>query len=210
MPDAERRKHALNFLNNSIQGRSPRRDEFTAYGQACLQFCKQVTIPLSKHNVRLFAAVVPHLPKPETQPEEYLRKDKVFLLERYFYFLEERQEMGLLLLDGSDKAADRKLVRRLEAYFTKTHTGRQRTQWIVPVPFFVESDMAYGVQVADLCIYCLNWGWRRPRMNKPCRDEIKPFAANLETLFWQGQGYRNRNVFESYGVFHVPDLYDSR
>lgn len=36
METAERRKHALNFLNSGQQGRPPRYDEFTAYGQACL------------------------------------------------------------------------------------------------------------------------------------------------------------------------------
>ena len=27
-------------------------------------------------------------------------------------------------------------------------------------PFFVASDMSYAVQAADVCMYCVNWGFR--------------------------------------------------
>ena len=81
---------------------------------------------------------------------------------------------GLLVLDEVDKAEDRRFVRRLEAYFRRTHTGRYRTAWIVPTPLFVASDMNYAVQAADLCIYCVNWGFRLPSygMDAPARAEI--------------------------------------
>ena len=86
----------------------------------------------------------------------------VFLLERFFYFLEAKREHGVLVMDETDKHEDRRFVARMEEYFTKTATGRYRTAWIVPTPFFVSSDMAYAVQAADLCIYCINWGFAWP------------------------------------------------
>ena len=210
MDDAERRKHALNFLNSGVQGCKPRRDEFTAYGQACIALAEGVILLLKSHDAKLFAAMIPRVPRPLTAGEEMLRKDLVFLLERYFYFLESRREMGLLVMDGSEKQADRKLVRRMESYFTQSMIGRQRTQWIVPVPMFVESDMAYGVQVADLCIYCLNWGWRLAGMTEPTRPEIEPFALLLEGVIWHGEGYRDRKVFKTHGTVYVPDPYEPR
>jgi len=210
MDDAERRKHALNFLNSGVQGRKPRRDEFTAYGQACIALAEGVILLLRSHDAKLFAGVIPRVPRPSTAQEEMLRKDLVFLLERYFYFLESEREMGLLVMDGSEKQADRKLVRRMESYFTRTMPGRQRTQWIVPVPMFVESDMAYGIQVADLCIYCLNWGWRLPGMTEPTRAEIEPFVWLLEKIIWHGEGYRDGKVFKTNGMFYVPDPYEPR
>ena len=75
-------------------------------------------------------------------------------------------------MDEVEKVADRALVRQLEAYFTNTGTGRYRTQWIVPSPFFVASDMIYAMQAADICIYCVNWGFRIPSrgMNAPTRS----------------------------------------
>src|SRR5665213_748089 len=46
-------------------------------------------------------------------------------------------------MDEVEKSEDRRFVRRLHSYFTKTQTGRYRTQWIVPTPLFVASDMTY-------------------------------------------------------------------
>ena len=210
MDDAERRKNALNFLNNSQQHRSPRRDEFTAYGQSCLALAEGVIQLLCSHDAKLFAAAIPKGPRPPGVPDEFLRKDLVFLLERYFYFLEERHETGLLVMDGTDKTADRKLVHRMEKYFTQTMVGRQRTQWIVPVPLFVESDMAYGVQIADVCIYALNWGWRLGNMTEPTRAEIVPIARLLDPIIWHGEGNREGQTFKTYGTVFVPDPYAAR
>lgn len=54
---------------------------------------------------------------------------------------EEKKQHGILVLDEVEKTADRKFVARLERYFTKTTTGRYRSHWVVPPPFFVSSDM---------------------------------------------------------------------
>ena len=75
---------------------------------------------------------------------------------------------------------------------------------------FVESDMAYGVQVADLCIYCLNWGCRLAGMTEPKRSEIEPFVCLLENIIWHGEGYREGRVFKTHGVFYVSDPYETR
>lgn len=208
--DAARRKHVVNFLAASRQNRKPRREEFTAYGQACVAMAEGIIQLLKSHDAHLFAAMVPPHQKPATVAADYLRKDMVFLFERYFYFLEAKREMGLLVMDGTDKAADRRMVRSIERYFTLTLTGRQRTQWIVPAPLFVESDMAYGVQAADLCIYCLNWALRLPGMTEPIRKEIEPFVWLLERIVWHGDGYRSDKVFKTHGTVYVPDLYEPR
>ena len=211
MPEAERRKQALNFLNSGAQKRSPRRDEFTAFGQACLAMAEGILHLLGSHDALVFAAAIPCTAPPAgLQLPDFLRKDLVFLLERFFYFLESQRQPGLLVMDGSEKQADRKLVRRIERYFTQTMTGRQRTQWIVPVPLFVESDMAYGVQVADLCIYCLNWAWRLGTMTQPIREEIRPFVDLIQNSIWHGEGYRDGRVFPTHGTVYVPDPYAPR
>ena len=208
--EAARRKHALNFLNSSRQGRSPRRDEFTAYGQASIAMAEAILPLLVSHDAVVFASIIPKVDRPINAPEDYLRKDQVFLFERFFYFLQSRQETGLLVMDESDKEGDRKFVRHMERYFTLTQMGRQRTQWIVPAPFFVQSDMAYGVQVADLCIYCLNWGLRLAGMTEAVRPEIEPFVWLFDRAFWHGDGYRDGTVFKTHGVFYVPDPYEAR
>lgn len=212
--DAARRKHALNFLNCKGQARTPRRDEFTAYGQACLAFVERTAETLRSHGCRLFASMIPCMKPPRDARTDVPRKDVVFLLERYFYFLEEAQESGLIVMDGTDKNTDRDFVRRMTQYFTGTLTGKQRTKWVVPVPLFVESDMAYGVQLADLCIYCLNWGYRTSKMTGRVRTDVRDFAWLLEPLIWKGSGYRqNATGIETYptsSVVYVPDPYLSR
>jgi hypothetical protein len=210
MEGAALRAHALNFLNASIQGKSPRRDEFTAFGQACIRMADGIIDILRGHNAKVFASMIPCVEAPPGPEFEYPRKDTVFLLERYFYFLNERREMGLLVMDGSDKHADRRFMKRVERYFADSATGKHRTRWIVPAPFFVESDMAYGVQIADLCIYCVNWGYRNARVVGSSRSEIEPFAWRIEHLMWRGRTERGGKVFDTESIVFVPDPYTAR
>lgn len=216
MNDEERRKHCRAFLTKGLEKKSNQtREEFTAYGQGCLEMAQGMFQLLQDYNAKILASAVPRgaARAPAGMSEDLLRKDQVFLLERYYYLLEESQEHGLLVLDEVEKTADRKFVRRLERYFTRTATGRFRSRWVVPTPFFVSSDMTYAVQAADLCIYCLNWGFRLPGqgMNAPVREEIADAFANwLRRLQFRGEGYRDGNVFPSFGIVYVPDLYEAR
>ena len=77
--------------------------------------------------------------------------------------------LGSWAKSGWDKNLFRKkrLARRLvyEVY-------RDINNWPVLTRPVTESDMAYGVQAADLCIYCLNWGWRLRDMTEPTRKDI--------------------------------------
>ena len=215
MPDEERRKHCRGFLTKGLEKKSPIRTEFTAYGQASLEMATGMFELLRNYKACLFAAAIPRsVIKPDTfEAEEYLRKDQVFLLERYFYFLQQEAQHGLLVMDEVEKAEDRRFVRRLEAYFRRTETGRYRSAWIVPAPFFVSSDMTYPVQAADLAIYCVNWGFRLPTrgMDAPVRPEIADnYGRWLAQLQFRGEGHRDGAVYDSYGIVFVPDPYEAR
>jgi hypothetical protein len=210
MTSAARQKHCRAFLTKGLQKATPTSEEFCAYGQACIEMARGMFQLLRDHKALLFASAIPRgTGKVRGSPmADYLRKDHVFLLERFFYFLEEQKQNGLLVLDAVEKTSDWKFVRQMEAYFTKTATGRYRTHWIVPTPFFVSSDMTYPVQAADLCIYCVNWCFRLPSqgMNEPVRDEIRfEFFDWLRDLQYHGAGYRDGEVFESWGIFFVPN-----
>ncbi len=212
MPPESRRKHARGFLTKGLEKKPPTRDEFTAYGQACLEMARGTFQLLRDHSAVLFASAIPASVKKPDQPhiEEFLRKDHVFLQERFFYFLEAQRQHGLLVMDEVEKAADRRFVRQIESYFTKTTTGRYRTAWIVPTPFFVSSDMTYPVQAADLCIYCLNWGFRLPSqgMNAPKRDEIgDEFGPWLNQLQFSGEGEKDGRVFPCWSIVYVQNPY---
>jgi len=215
MSDEERRKHCRGFLTKGLEKKPPSRHEFTAYEQACLEMAKGMFQLLHDREAVLFAAAIPRsVSRPETyEANEFLRKDQVFLLERFFYFLEIHKQHGLLVMDEVEKTEDRRFVRRLQSYFTHSGTGRYRTTWIVPTPFFVSSDMAYPVQAADLAIYSLNWGFRLPTrgMNAATRPEIaSEFGPWLNKLQFVGDGYRDGHVHQEYGIVFVPDPYTRR
>ena len=211
MEPESRGKHCRGFLTKGLETKQPTRDEFSAYGQACLEMAGGIFQLLGQHRAVLFAVAIPPIRPPRGFLfEDYLRKDQVFLLERYFYFLEEKREHGLLVADEVEKVADRAFVRRLESYFTKTMSGRYRAEWIVPTPFFIASDMIYAMQAADLCIYCVNWGFRIPSrgMDAQTRTEVaEQFGPWLNRLQYRGQGYRDGTVFDSYGISFVPNPY---
>ncbi|MDO8678277.1 MAG: hypothetical protein Q7R30_06895 [Acidobacteriota bacterium] len=71
-------------MTKGLEKKPPVRQEFTAYGQACLEMARGVLELLRQMDAQLFAAAIPAaVVKPATyQAEEFLRKDHVFLLER--------------------------------------------------------------------------------------------------------------------------------
>ncbi len=215
LSDQDRQRHARGFLVAGRSARKPWRIEFTAYGQACLMAATGIFDLLIEHEAKLFAGAIPRaVKKPTTrQAQEFLRKDHVFLLERYYYFLEQEEALGIVVADETDRTDDRRFFSRLQRYFSRTQTGGQRVARIVPVPMFVSSDMTYPIQAADVCIYCVNWGFRlRSRgMNAPVRDEIaREFGPRMNQLQFQCKVSRSGTVFDSYSIFYVPDPYAPR
>jgi hypothetical protein len=211
----ERRKHCRGFLTKGLERKVPSRLEFTAYGQASLEMATGIFELLWQHEATIFASVIPKgVKKPETyEAEEFLRKDHVFLFERYYYLLEQKREHGLVVMDEVEKTEDRRFVKQMEAYFKKTETGRFRSSYIVPNPLFVSSDMTYPIQVADLAIYCINWGFRIPSrgMVAETRQEIADnYGRWLAQLQFEGRIERDGTEFTSYGIVFVPDPFESR
>lgn len=210
----ERKRLTIDFLKSTTQNKPPRAGELRAYSESCTAFGMEICRSLARFDAFLFAAFVPphRYPHGAPAPEEYLRKDHVFLLERYFYFLEERDESGLLIMDVSEKSQDRRFVRGMERYFQSTQPGRVRSRRIVPVPMFVESDMGYGVQVADVCIYCLNNAYRVPGIGlaQPTRKELEPYAGVLRSRIWECDIEIDGHSRHFFSVVYVPDPYIAR
>jgi hypothetical protein len=187
---------------------SATREEFTAYGQACLSFVEEVFALCARFGVRIFAAMVePKAPQPMGT---LLRKDYSYLFERFFYYLEDRsaEEMGLLVFNERERGLCKRLASQMSEYFETTHYGLVRSARIVPEPFFVHSDLTTAVQVADLAAYSLNWGLRLNRMDHPVRDDMERFGALAFDLRYVGQrpSENASQVRPMYGIFYVDDL----
>ncbi len=213
--DHTRQSLCRKFFTKGLEKKNSHFSERSAYGQASLLMAKGVFSALNHNDAVLFASAIPKgVKKPKDfELEEYLRKDHVFLFERFYYFLDIKKDHGLIVMDEVEKSYDRKFTKRIENYFVKTVSGRARSRWIIPTPLFVASDMAYPVQVADLCIYCINWAFRLPGMGMDAdmRGEIKElFGSYLNDLQFKGQVVRDGQSYDTYGIVYVPDPYTGR
>jgi hypothetical protein len=82
--DESRQKFARSFLEKTHKkGETPHlsREEFTAYGQACLYMARGIFQILQDHEAQIFASIIPG--EADSLPdlgkrEEYFRKDHVF------------------------------------------------------------------------------------------------------------------------------------
>lgn len=211
-----RRKRALNFLNSAPAGKIPRRAEFTAFGQACLSFCGSLLDAMAGYNIKLFAAMVPPVSNPHPESRPALRKDIDRLLAEFARFIVEqgdidsRQETGLLVIDRSERTIDRQFALALEDHSTNTGRGWVNAQYVPPAPFFVDSDMVLGVQVADICIYVLNWAFRLPSMTHPIREELLPLAEKLKACMWTRFADVDGETRRYSSVFFEENPYPSR
>ncbi|MCZ7539194.1 MAG: hypothetical protein M5U29_04600 [Anaerolineae bacterium] len=59
MPDEARRKNCRGFLTKGLEKKTPTHEEFTAYGQACLEMARGVMELLRDRGAVLFAAAIP-------------------------------------------------------------------------------------------------------------------------------------------------------
>ena len=184
------------------------RKEITAYGQAVLDFVRRVYHLSAHYRIKVFASIVEST-APRI-PVNILRKDYSYLLERFFYYLEDigPNEMGLVVFDELEKAQCRILINQMERYFATTGRGYIRSAHIIPEPFFVHSDLTTAIQLADIVAYSINWGLRLNRMTKPTRPEMEEFAQCVFDLKYMGRRVidndeQPRNI---YGITYIDDL----
>lgn len=192
IPAEERRKLCRQFLAATARGNSPTRRGFCACGQASQAFVRLLFNSLRNYEARVFASMIPRGTgrQPDTSNPNFVRKDITFLFERFYYFLDERREMGMIVMDESDRADDRRFM---------------RASLIIPTPFFVGSDMSYPVQAADVVIHCIAQSFRAPRtgmnaeirsdVSMPVGDRIKPLVAHFLREAKDGSTYNSDSVF---------------
>jgi hypothetical protein len=93
-----------------------------------------------------FAAAPPNIP-----PREEAFTHVVSRFERYLSDMGGPQTIGLLAHDHDDTAADR--MTQLMRQFHSSGTMWTNITRIIETPFFVDSKLTVGVQLADLCAY---------------------------------------------------------
>jgi len=186
--------------------------QLVAYSRQVLTFVHEVLNVAARHSVQVFASVV-DIKAPRPEPG-VLRKDYVYLFERYFYYLETfpPRERGLVVFDELEKSQSHVLIQQMAKYFLGTQTGRYRSSRVVPEPFFVHSDLTTGVFLADLAAYILGWGWRLGKMPQLARQELRPYADKLHDMQYQGErpGRDGEGVIRLHGICYLDDLRGKR
>ncbi len=182
--------------------------ELVAYSRQVLNFVHRVIDLAASFSAQVFASVV-NVTTPRPEPGR-LRKDYVYLFERYFYFLETlpMRERGLIVFDELDKSQSHILLQQMTAYFVGHPTGKYRSSRIMPEPFFVHSDLTTGVFLADLTAYILGWGWRIRKMTQPIRKELQPYVTKLHDMQFIGEKPRQDKdgVWHLFGIKYIEDL----
>ena len=204
LPEDEQRVLAQERL---AAGAVANRKQITGLAQAKLAFVREVLELCERFDCRAFASLVSRdAPRPTTQ---VLRKDYAFLFERFFYFLEDLDAtmQGAVVFDELEKSQAHILIGQMEEYFLRTQRGLQRSQQVIPEPFFVHSDLTSLVQVADLIAYVVAWGFRLDAADAPGREELDGYVEQISRLRYVARRrILGRNNFRVHSFVVIDDL----
>lgn len=166
------------------EGNRAGRIKLTALAQAKLDYVREILRLCQDYRCKVFASIVKD---PQTLPEDksMLRKDYIYLFERFFYFLEDKpaEPNGIVVFDELEKSKSHILVTQMDRYFKNSQKGRTRSSLIIPEPFFVHSDLTTGIQIVDFVAYVLSWKFRlEKKLDKPKREELNGYTELVKNL----------------------------
>ena len=215
LSDEERQKGCRRFLTAHLEHKSPVKNDFTAYGQACLMMADEILNILLKHKVKIIASCIKRgVQKPKDfKFEHFLRKDHCYLLERFAFLLKKHKEDGIIIMDQVEKSIDKKFSRQIKSFLSYSSFGAKLSPHIIPEPLFVESDVSSLIQIADICIYIINTGYRKSKaMEEPTRKEVQEKfedkISRLELHCFQKSRLNNKEKCHAiYGITFTPRPY---
>jgi Protein of unknown function (DUF3800) len=152
---------------------------------------------LGKHRMHLLSVVIDkrHL-YPETTAHFIHLQAYEILLERIERLLSERypKHQGLVVMDDSERDLNRAVAMK---HAQLLHRGGRRIGFhhIAEYPFFTESSLSHGVQLADLCAYNVYRAFRQ-------QDFAYPFFARFLPHYYNS---RNTAPDKLDGINVFPD-----
>lgn len=177
-----------------------------ALALAKIHYVQEIFLLCQRFQCKAFASIVET--DARCTESDGLRKDYGYLLERFFYFLEDlkKNDQGIVVFDELEKSRSHILIEQVHGYFKDCATGKHRAGLIIPEPFFVHSDLTTGVQIADLVAYTISWGFRINKMKKPARPELKVLADQVSSLRYKTTRQRKNKDFDIWSFSHITDL----
>jgi Protein of unknown function (DUF3800) len=212
LPASQRNTAIESLLQKNEEGQDVGREELAALAQAKILFVERALGLAADFGMNVFASIVPR-DAPQQRDRTFLRKDFAYLFQRIHCHVCDQDDdvHGVLIFDEQDPALSQRLMDQIHKYFRETDRGQQRAERMIPMPFFVHSDLTPAIQIADLIAYIINWGQRLDRMPEPAREELKPLADRVFSLRYSGRevplkrrlGKRGRHIW---GIAYIPDL----
>jgi len=183
-------------------GENVTKEQLTALAQAKISYVKQLLQLCQEYRCKVFACIVAD-PKKVNQDSQLLRKDYVYLFERFYYFLEDKsfEPRGIVVFDELDKSTSHILLSQMDKYFKNTIKGRARSNLIIPEPFFVHSDLTTGIQVVDLVAYVLSWNFSDGLLSKPEREELNRLSEQIKLLRYRTT--RQVGLIKDYDIWSI-------
>lgn len=104
------------------------------------------------------------------------------LLWRVNTFMREKfpQDHAEFFFDGIDRATNRKVAISFNNFMQKHRWGKEYLN-VIPTPFFCDSEVSPGIQVADVLAYCVNerYGGRRGYLEE-CFKQFREITFNYQ------------------------------
>lgn len=162
---------------------------------------------LGNHNMTVFAVVVDKRKLRDHMTHETLHKKAYeLLLERIHHFMREfhPKHHALIVMDDTSRELNRAVAMK-HAFFQREGNQNMRFGQIVEYPFFTDSRLSTGIQLADLCSYniyrafktqdfgypyfryLLPYFYRREKVEK--LDGLKVFPDDSELVEWSRAGW---------------------
>lgn len=176
--------------------------QLTALAQAKLDYVSRLFQLCNNYRTKVFSSIICD---PATIPfrDGMLRKDYIYLFERFYYFLEDKidEPRGIVVFDELDKSASHLLLSQMDRYFKQTAKGKIRSSLIIPEPFFVHSDLTTGIQLVDFVAYILSWTFRVGKLDKPLREELIGFLELIKPMRYRTT--REIGDIEEYTIWSI-------
>ena len=132
---------------------------------------------LSKHHMRLFSVVVDKSKlRQGTAGETMHNKAYEYILERITRYLREyhRGHNGVIVMDDTQTQLNRIIANR-HAHLQQHGNTNLSFDQIIEYPFFTDSKLSNGIQLADLCSYNVFRAFNRPDFDYSYFQKLIPF-----------------------------------
>lgn len=200
----ERRELARACLE---RGEGADRRALTALAQAKLAYVGEALELCARFRCRFVASITPRT--AAAPPPGTLRKDFLYLFERFFYFLDDLKPspVGVIVARDHDGSLGRLVAEQMDRYFKHTTRGRQRASLVVPEPLVSRGELTAGNEVAALVAYITAWGFRTRELTEPARRELYGFKEQVRGLRYRAVREIGDNPnFVIWGFSVVNDL----